>query len=117
MTIQLSMFEKTDPVVVPGKLLLVTEHYATCQSMGLSHDDSLKSIFRHMSAVQRTSWLRRYRELLSIENGTYKPGRDLMGKERPYPQQFPWMKKIWENGMKLLMEVMSDLNESVDEVQ
>jgi hypothetical protein len=76
-----------------------------------TEEESVKRFFRRLTPAARADWRANYETKLSIINGTYQPGKDLFGKARSYPEKFEWMKSSWESGLKLLNEVMKELNE------
>lgn len=94
MEAQLTIFDQPAPAPLPAPAF----NHPACVDPRL--------FFETMTPERRQIWKARYEELLSIENGTYCPKTNMLGKQMNYPARMPWMVPAWTRGLELVNQVI-----------
>lgn len=79
--------------------------------------DTARTQFENMPLERCLQYKSNYEHLLSIESDTYAPPiHPVSGKQRK-PIKMPWMVDIWQRGLALVTEVISEKQKAVNQLQ
>jgi hypothetical protein len=70
-------------------------------------EKGVRRFFERLTPEQRERWKRGYETKLAIIAGTYVPPiNPVTKKQKPYHEKFEWMKGPWQEGLRILNEVI-----------